>query len=127
MNSETRVCQNCHQNFTIEPEDFSFYSKIKVPPPTFCFDCRLQRRLMFRNERVLYKRPNNAQNKSGENLISIHNPDVAYKVYDDRTWWSDAWDPMDYGQDYDFSKPFFLQFKALYESIPLINLSITNM
>ena len=30
MNSETKTCQNCKQNFIIEPEDFEFYAKIKV-------------------------------------------------------------------------------------------------
>jgi hypothetical protein len=25
MKSEERVCQNCKQNFFIEPEDFGFY------------------------------------------------------------------------------------------------------
>ncbi|HEY4527822.1 MAG TPA: hypothetical protein VJL09_02170 [Candidatus Paceibacterota bacterium] len=35
MNVETRSCQNCNNNFTIEPEDFKFYDKISVPPPTW--------------------------------------------------------------------------------------------
>jgi hypothetical protein len=124
---ETRNCQNCKQSFVIESEDFLFYEKIKVPPPTFCFTCRLQRRMMFRNERAFYKRMNNAPGKSGEFIISIHNPDSPHTVFDDRTWWGDSWDPVDYAKDLDFSRPFFIQFKELYESIPLINLSITNM
>jgi hypothetical protein len=130
--SQKVICQNrsiskyCQGEFVIEPDDFVFYDKIKVPPPTFCPECRLQRRMMFRNERNLYKRKNNAKDKD-EEIVSIHNPDVAYTVYDDRTWWSDKWDPLDYGSDYDFTKPFFEQFKVLYKSIPLINLSITNM
>jgi len=32
--SETRICQNCQQEFIVEPEDFLFYEKMKVPPPT---------------------------------------------------------------------------------------------
>ena len=56
MNSETRRCQNCKTDFAIEPEDFAFYEKIKVPPPTFCPECRLIRRSLFRNERVLYRK-----------------------------------------------------------------------
>ncbi len=39
MNSETKICQNCKQNFVIEPEDFDFYRKIDVPPPTWCPEC----------------------------------------------------------------------------------------
>jgi hypothetical protein len=127
MPPESKICQNCKGSFTIEPEDFVFYDKIKVPPPTFCTECCLQRRMSFRNERVLYRRENNAPGHEGEFIISIHNPELSNPVYDDRTWWSDAWDPMDYGMEYDFSVPFFEQYKKLYQSIPLINLSITNM
>jgi len=29
MTSETKTCQNCKQNFVIEPEDFKFYEKIR--------------------------------------------------------------------------------------------------
>jgi len=36
MDTETKQCQNCKKDFTIEPDDFAFYEKIKVPTPTFC-------------------------------------------------------------------------------------------
>ncbi len=126
MNPEIKNCQNCKKDFTIEVDDFSFYAKIKVPPPTFCSDCRTQRRMMFRNERVLYKRNNNATGQEDEQIISIHRPDTPVIVYDDRTWWGDSWDAMDYGLAYDFNRNFFEQFKDLYRKTPLINLSVTN-
>ena len=56
MEAQTKSCQNCKSDFMIEPDDFGFYEKIHVPPPTFCSKCRFQRRLMFRNERSFYKR-----------------------------------------------------------------------
>ena len=56
MNSETKSCQNCQKDFTIEPDDFAFYEKMKVPAPTFCPECRLQRRLAWRNEKSFYER-----------------------------------------------------------------------
>ena len=56
MQSETKQCQNCKNDFTIEPDDFGFYEKMQVPAPTFCPDCRAQRRFAFRNERNFYKR-----------------------------------------------------------------------
>lgn len=124
---EHKNCQNCKTDFIIESEDFAFYYKIHVPPPTFCPECMLQRRMMFRNERTLYKRENNSPNKLGETIVSIHRPGTEYVIYDDKTWWSDIWDPIDYGMDYDFSRPFFTQFNELYKNIPLINLSVTNM
>ncbi len=56
MKSETKTCQNCKKDFIIEPEDFNFYEKIKVPPPTWCPECRMVRRMVFRDYRVLHKR-----------------------------------------------------------------------
>ncbi len=49
MKEETKTCQNCKKEFQIEPEDFAFYEKINVPPPTFCPECRMIRRMMFLN------------------------------------------------------------------------------
>ena len=72
--SEKRICQNCHNEFTIEPDDFVFYEKMKVSTPTFCPDCRFQRRLSFRNNRVFYKRECAL---CGEKLLTIYNPDRA--------------------------------------------------
>ncbi len=121
MESEIRNCQNCKNDFTIEPDDFAFYDKIKVPPPTFCPECRMQRRLAWRNERGLYKRENNAPNKNGQIIISTYPPIMPFIVYDNESWWGDSWDALDYGKDYDFYKNFFLQFRELLESVPLIS------
>lgn len=115
MRQETRKCQNCKRDFQIEPEDFEFYAKIKVPPPTFCPECRLIRRMMFRNERSLYKRKCDA---TGKEIVSIYSPDKPFKVYDQKYWWSDNWDPMEWGREYDFNKIFFEQFKKLFNEVP---------
>lgn len=122
MEFETKVCQNCQTDFTIEPDDFGFYEKIGVPAPTFCPECRTVRRLCWRNEMSFYKRKCDALNHN-ENLISIYHPDERLTVYDYKQWWSDDWDSLDYGQDYNFSKPFFLQWKDLMSTIPLQCLS----
>ena len=110
MNSETRNCQNCKKDFIIEPDDFGFYDKIKVPPPTFCPECRLQRRLVWRNERSLYHRKCELCSK---NVISMYSPESPFSVYCHECWWGDGWDPLKYGRDYNFSKPFFEQYKEL--------------
>ena len=121
MMQETRNCQNCKQNFVIEPEDFDFYTKIDVPPPTFCPMCRLQRRLAFFNIFNLYKRPCALCKKD---FISMYSPDSPYVVYCSKCWWSDKWDVFEYGRDYDFSRPFFEQFKELWLKTPLLGISI---
>src|SRR3989344_6089896 len=78
MNQEIKTCQNCKQNFTIDPEDFAFYDKIKVPAPTWCPECRMVRRMNWRNERVLYHRKSQA---TGKDIISMFAPDKPINVY----------------------------------------------
>ncbi|MCR4328457.1 MAG: hypothetical protein NUV53_02955 [Patescibacteria group bacterium] len=127
MNSETkntstssvRACQNCKTQFTIEPEDFDFYKKIDVPPPTFCPLCRMQRRMAFRNERSLYKDTCDLCEKQ---IISLYSPNKPFKVYCRECWNSDSWDPLQYGVEYDWNKPFFPQFRELMEKVPRIAL-----
>lgn len=123
---ETKTCQNCKSQFAIESEDFSFYEKMNVPPPTFCPDCRLQRRLTFRNERNLYRRKSS---KSGKEIISIYSSDKNYVTYELSEWNADDWDPIEYGTDYDFSRSFFEQFNELMHRVPhkaLINWDAVN-
>lgn len=117
MNSEQKQCQNCKREFTIESEDFAFYKKINVPLPTWCSECRLIRRLSWRNERVFYAR---TCDLSGENIISVFSPEKPYTVYSSKSWWSDKWDALSYGVDYDTSLPFFVQFDALMKRAPLL-------
>lgn len=123
MTSETKQCQNCKNSFVIESEDFAFYEKIKVPAPTFCPECRNQRRLSWRNERSLYKRKDAM---TGEEIISVFSPDKPFVVYGHKNWWSDKWDPINYGRDYDFNKSFFQQFRDLLERVPALALTNIN-
>ncbi|MBU1728260.1 hypothetical protein KKA39_03085 [Patescibacteria group bacterium] len=115
MKSETKNCQNCKKDFIIEPEDFNFYEKIKVPPPTWCPECRLIRRLAYRESRPLYS---DICDKCGKKIISIFAESSNIKAYCSSCWWGDSWDATDYSRDYDFSKPFFQQFYELQKIVP---------
>ena len=117
--SEKRICQNCKKDFPIEPDDFGFYEKVKVPLPTFCPDYRLQRRLAWRNERGLHNRECGL---CGKKIISIYNKDFNNIVYCDKCWWSDKWDASDYAEDIDFSKPFLTQLFEFFKKVPAPNL-----
>ncbi len=117
MNQTLRVCQSCKQSFEITPEDLEFYSKIKVPAPTFCADCRLGRRMSFRNEFTFYKRSCDLCKKS---IISTYRPSVACPVYCVHCWYSDAWTAEDYGMQVDFNQPFLSQVKTLMQKVPHI-------
>jgi len=123
MQSETKNCQNCKKDFTIEPEDFNFYEKIKVPPPTWCVECRQQRRYAWRNERTLYRRNCDL---CGKSTVTIYSPNKPHKVYCNECWWGDGWDPTSFGQDFDFNRPFFEQFHELQLKVPRMALLNKN-
>lgn len=128
-----KTCKQCQAKFEITDDDLAFYKKIspiftgktyEIPPPTLCPQCRDIRRSSFRNERSLYKRKSD---KSGEEIVSVYSPDKTdYKVYDISEWWADDWDALNYGRDFDFSRPFFEQFKELLKDVPRISLFNTN-
>ena len=123
MNSESKKCQNCRKDFVIEPDDFLFYEKMKVPPPTWCPECRFQRRATYRNQMNLYSVKCGL---CGKQTISMYAPGNSFPIYCQECWWSDKWDPLSYGKDYDFSKPFFEQYKELRNTTPRLALSNKN-
>lgn len=115
--------------FEVSEEDLQFYDKISpviagkkylVPTPIFCPDCRYQRRLVQRNERNLYRRKCTATDKD---IVSIFSSDKPMKVYSQDYWWSDHWSPYDFARDFDFSRPFFDQFRELFHQVPLLALN----
>ena len=119
MQSETKICQNCKKDFVIEPDDFSFYEKIKVSPPTFCPKCRLLRRFLHTSETVLYKRKCDF---SGKEVFSMYSEDAPFPVYETDIWYSDEWDPGQYGMDYNPARPFLEQFLELQNKIPRMSI-----
>ena len=115
MEQETKNCQNCKKDFVIEPDDFAFYEKMKVPAPTWCPQCRQQGRILIRNFKTLYKRNSD---KSGKSIISMYSAKAPFTVWSHDEWWSDDWDPHIYGRDIDFAQPFFPQIKKLWDAVP---------
>ena len=126
------TCHHCNQPFEIEQDELDFIDKISPAfagkkylfgLPTLCPWCRLRRRLAWRNERYLYKRKCDL---SGKEIISIYPPDSPFKIYDKELWWSDKVDNMQYGRDFDFSRPFFEQFNELLLAVPRMALIGSN-
>ena len=114
-------CKTCAQSFEITPEDEDFYKKLGIPYPTNCPDCRKQRLISWRNERKYYQRKCDLCNKQ---VISIHSQDKPYPIYCNSCWWGDKWDPTEFAQEIDFTKPFFPQFIELQSKVP--QLAIIN-
>ena len=118
-----QICKTCNEKFEIRDEDLVFYEQMKTAPPLYCPDCRMARRLLFRNERTFYKRPCDLCKKD---FISVYASDSIYKVYCHDCWWSDKWDPKSFALDYDLNKPFFSQLKELLEAVPRLGIMISN-
>ena len=125
---EWKTCAVSDTEFPIYQSDLEFYDKIspvfngvkyQISTPTLCPEERERRRMSFRNERKLYRRKCDS---SGKQIISIYSPDKPYKVYDQKVWRSDSWDPLDFWQTIDFTSTFSEQFQKLLTKVPFIAL-----
>lgn len=120
------ICEVGGHPFTLSPEDVEAYGKFGVEPLPICFPHQHQWRLSFRNDRFLHQRKCDL---TGKNIISMYPPESPYKVYEREAWFSDQWDPLDYGRPFDFSRPFFEQYAELQRAVPrvaLVNVNSTN-
>ncbi len=124
MHGMQQTCRQCSVSFEITPDDLAFYDKVspvfngkkeQIPPPTLCWDCRLQRKLAWRNERQLTLR---TCAHSGERVVSIYSPEHPFPVYGIKAFWSDEWDAVSYGREYDSSRSFFDQYMDLQRETP---------
>lgn len=119
MNTETarenKVCEHCSQNFTITEGELSLYNKVDMELPTLCFFCRVKLHLSFW---MFGKFRKGKSDLSGENLITVLPEKNRYPIYSQNEWYSDKWDPMVYGMDYDETQPFFKQLQDLQEKVP---------
>lgn len=121
-------CLECRAAFEISAGEISFLQKAsfkfgrhaeELPLPVQCPDCRLQIRAMHRNEQFLYHHPSALTNNQ---IISLYAPTPLwgepYTVYEQDDWHSDCWNPLEYGREFDFSRPFFPQFAELHKAVP---------
>ena len=105
-------CLDCQKQFKQAPDD--------LMPAQRCPDCRMRIILSFRNERSLHQRKCDLCKKD---FVGTYKPDSSYTVYCASCWWSDKWDPFDYGLDYDPNKKFIDQFVELYKKIPHLGMN----
>lgn len=126
-----KKCRQCGAEFEITEEETQMRERIgatfetgPVPEPTQCPDCRMMRRMAWRNERNLYMR---TCDKSGKSIISIYPQEAMFPVYERAEWFKDDWDALDYGQEFDFSRPFFEQFQELLNKVPRAALNAHNV
>ena len=126
------TCRKCFYHFEITDNDIKFYEKVSptfnktkyiFPIPTLCPTCRHQKRLAFRNERVLYKRKCDL---CGKSIISIYSSKSSFTVYCSKCWWSDDSNPLYYGKDMNFDENFFDVWHKLNLEVPKLALINDN-
>lgn len=108
-------CKNCQTDFSVSERDKKFYSKIDVPEPTWCSRCREMRRMAWCNEGNLYSRTCELCRKS---IISQLSPDNPRLVYCINCWWSDKYNPLDYGREIDWDRSIIDQIHELELKVP---------
>jgi len=116
---DRKDCAQCKSGFSVGAEDVALYKKFGVCVPKLCPRCRAQRRLSFRNERSFYKR---LCDKCKKDVVSMYSPNKPYTVWCHDCWFADDWDPRDFGKNYDSARPFFEQFRELWEKVPKVAL-----
>lgn len=119
-----KTCTQCSNSFEVTEEDLRFLDllspvilgkKIPLPEPTLCPQCRQQRRMAFGNQINLFKRKCDL---TGKDIITNYHPSSPHQVYAEEVWFSDQWDPLQYGRDFDFTRPFFEQYRELSLAVP---------
>jgi hypothetical protein len=56
----------------------------------------------------------------------MYHKSAPFPVYCHECFYGDKWDPLSYGREYDFDKPFFEQFKNLFDVVPRVSLFQRN-
>jgi len=126
--AEWKKCRWTGEDFPIFEKDVEMLEKLSpminwkkqsIPLPTLSPRARQIRRLLFRNEWNFYK---SRSSKTGEPIISLYAPENDAKVFEQKEWWMDDWDPMDFGFDFDENKSLKEQFLKLRQDVPRLNL-----
>lgn len=114
-NQLSKICFDCKNEFTIDSGDLLLYEKVGLKVPEKCFECRTKQYFIFS---IFGKFRKGVSDLSKESFITIFPNNPRFPIYKSYEWWSDIWDPMSYGQEYDSSRPFFEQLKELQEKVP---------
>ena len=113
--SQIKLCVDCKKEFSVDFGDLVLYEKIGLKVPNKCFECRLKQYFAFW---VFGKFRKGKSDLSGESFITVLPNKPRHPIYKSHEWWSDDWDPMIFGKDYNPNESFFNQLKELQERIP---------
>lgn len=114
MEEVRKICAHCKKEFFISEQELSLSEKNKLELSQTCFLCLLKQQFSFW---MFGKFRKTKSDLSGENIITVL-PESRYPIYTLKEWYSDDWDAMSYGVDYDPTRSFFEQLKNLQDRVP---------
>jgi hypothetical protein len=79
------------------------------------------RKVLWRSDIGFYRRP---ESRTGEMIFSGYPASAPIAVWSYDHWISDEWDPLSYGREYDWNRPFFEQFGELIRRAPWPSLAV---
>ncbi len=118
-----RRCTITGETFTVSELELSLLRSFDAPLPTISPAERQRQRAAYRNFRHLYRRSCSA---SGRPIVSMYHADQPFPVFESSAWWSDDWDPLDYGRQYDPGRSFLDQYHELAMAVPRFAVATVN-
>lgn len=109
-----RTCAETGASFEITEAAFGLYKKLGVPLPTVAPHVRLRRLRAHMGGIELFPRT-----IDGAQIITMYDPESPAALIDERQWYQDSHDAMQYGREIRPNEAFFEQWKAFSPTVPL--------
>ncbi|MBI4836419.1 MAG: hypothetical protein HY817_04130 [Candidatus Abawacabacteria bacterium] len=116
-----QICRITGKSFTISEKEAQYCKEHNIPFPTLCPEERKHRMYSFSNAVFLYT---TQCAFSGKSILSCIPPEKGFTIYDIEIWQSDKWDPISYGREIDWNRPFLEQMAELQRAVPVPNLIV---
>lgn len=109
------------KEFTISDKEEKYCHANNIPLPNLCPEERMCQMEGMSNSVYLY---NSTCTFTHQPILTSIPPDRGFTTYDIDVWESDQWDPLEYGQEIDWNRPFFEQFAELQKKVPTPSLFV---
>ncbi len=119
--AQSKICLVTGKAFTISDKQEKYCAANNIPLPDLCPEERMRQMEGMSNSVYLY---NSTCAFTHKPILTSIPPNRGFTVYDVDIWNSDQWDPLAYGQDIDWNRPFFDQFAELQRKVPLSSLFV---
>ncbi len=118
---QQKICRISGNPFQVSDREEKYCLEHNIPLPEIAPQERMRQMYSFSNAVFLYNTECAATKK---NILSCIPPEKGFTVYEIDEWQSDRWDPMSYGKEIDWNRPFLAQMAELQKAVPAPNLIV---